>query len=976
MSLITLDFESFYDSDYSLSKMTTEEYIRNTRFQSIGFSIKHGAAPAEWFSGDHAYQRKVLGEVDWSRTAMLGHNNRFDAAILNWIFGYRPKMYLDTMSMARGLVGLATSCSLAKLGEYFALPMAKGHEVVNAKGKRLEDFTPGELAAYGSYCRNDTEMCYLLAQILMPQTLTSELQLQDWTIRAYVEPRIMLDRQVLDQELAAYHARKNTMLHACGILDVQVLRSDDALARILDSMGVSVPTKLSPKQKNPDGTPKRVWAFSKQDIEFMDLLEDEDERVVAVVEARLGTKSSIVQSRLERLVGISNRGPMPAPMVYAGATPTRRWSGDDNINIQNFPRNKLARDAENKPMLDPVTGEAVIIPSPLRRALTAPAGYRMAAADLSQIELRVNAWHSGQHDVLELLRAGGDVYSDQATALYGYEVTKKTGKTIHQVERFVGKTTELQCLAGGTLVLTNNGAKPIVSVSKDDKLWDGYEWVTHDGLVLRGRRVVQQWAGVDATADHQTRGWSRWALWSAATESIRFRALATLRASWSLLGMPRAERRWLLSNASAAAAAIRTQASRTGGEGGAHVAPRAPALQETWRGPRSMSLLAPVVVCMRSVKSMVARLLARVLVAVPSTKNRSITSTGSGEQPAAAAPVKAQPVGASRLSPSTSGARGTTCAPGLQGPLKKMPAFTLASLCATDGSGSRNSRLTQFFCRVGAALSVVSFSIAGIVRAATTPAIAGGSTPRRVLETYDLANAGPRNQFSIVTAAGLLVVHNCGYQCGPAKFIHSLKVAAKRDGIALPDTSELFGQRIVGGYREKRAAIRRFWYIAGDGLEKIAYGMEGSIGRYPIKDGRLWLPNGSYLYYPELRFEEKQGEGEQGCEWVYSRYQKGRKIRKKIYGGLLTENITQAVARLFVSDALLRLDGIRYPDGERVFHVIFSVHDELVVLYRDHLDEQYVRDTLEWAMTTNPGWAPDLPLACEIGIGDNYSDCK
>lgn len=660
MSLVTLDFESFYDTDYSLSKMTTEEYIRNSRFQSIGFAIKHGESTAEWFTGSEAYQTKILREVDWSQSAQLGHNNRFDAAILNWRFGCTPKFYLDTMSMARGLVGLATSCSLAKLGEYFQLPVVKGHEVVNAKGMRREDFTPDQLAAYGRYCANDTEMCFMLAKILMPRTLADELKLQDWTIRAYVEPAIILDRQALDEELAAYHRRKNALLHDAGILDVAVLRSDDTMARFLEQLGVDPPTKLSPKQKNADGSPKRVWAFSKSDIDFMDLLLDEDEKVVSLVEARLGTKSSIVQSRLERLIGISTRGPMPAPMVYAGATPTRRWSGDENINIQNFPRSKMARDANNQPVIDPATGEPVIIPSPLRRSLTAPPGFRMAAADLSQIELRVNAWQSGQHDVLDILRNGGDVYSDQATALYGYEITKKSGKSIHAVERFVGKTTELQC----------------------------------------------------------------------------------------------------------------------------------------------------------------------------------------------------------------------------------------------------------------------------------------------------------------------------GYQCGAAKFVHSLKVAAKRDGMVLPDTSEEFGQRIVNGYREKRSKIKRLWYIAGQGLEKLAYGMDGEIGPYPIKDAKIWLPNGSYLYYPELRFEEKQGEDEQGCEWVYTRYLKGRMVRKKIYGGMLVENITQAVARLFVSDALLRLDSIRYANGERVFKVVFSVHDELVVLFRDHLDEKYVRAALEWAMTLPQTWAPDLPLACEIGIGQNYAECK
>lgn len=661
MSLVCIDFETFYDPPtYGLKGMTTEEYIRHPWFQTIGFSLKIGDAPAQWFTGDDQYLANVLlRAVDWSKVAMCAHNARFDAAILNWRYGIKPRMYIDTMSMARGLVGMSTSCSLEKLGQYFKLPIQKGHEVVKAAGLRREDFSPQQMAEYGSYCVNDTEMAYLLADRMIPATLPSELKLQDWTIRSFVEPQLQLDGMVLRDELTAFLKRRQTMLADCGIADISVLRSDEQMSAALYGLGVVPPTKLSPKQKNADGTPKRVWAFSRQDIEFMDLLEDEDEKVVSLVEARIGSKSSIVESRLQRLIGVSTRGTLPMPMVYAGATPTRRWSGDDNINVQNFPRNKLKRDANNQPVLD-ANGDPVIDFSPLRRAIIAPPGKRMAAADLSQIELRVNAWQSGQRDVLDILINGGDVYSDQATALYGYEVTKKTGKTIHQVERFVGKTTELQC----------------------------------------------------------------------------------------------------------------------------------------------------------------------------------------------------------------------------------------------------------------------------------------------------------------------------GYQCGGLKFLHSLKVAAKRDGMVLPESSEEFGHRVVKGYRTKRDKIVNFWWAADRALEAMAYGTPARLGPYEIRDFRLWLPNGSYLYYPELRREEKKGEGEIGTEWVYDRYQKGRMQRKTIYGGKFVENITQAHARLFVSDALLRLETLKYADGRRVFEAVFMVHDEIVVLFDTNLSDDYVKQALTWAMTTAAPWAPDLPLACEVGIGLNYAECK
>ncbi|MCJ5779134.1 DNA polymerase, partial [Klebsiella pneumoniae] len=159
------------------------------------------------------------------------------------------------------------------------------------------------------------------------------------------------------------------------------------------------------------------------DVEFMDLLESDDEAIAALVEARLGLKSSILQSRIERFLSISRRGLLPVPLLYAGATPTRRWSGTDQINLQNLPRSKKGS------------------PSPLRQAICAPPGYKLVAADLSQIELRANCWQSGQNDVLELLRTGGDTYADMATAVFGYPVHKDT----HPNERFVGKTAVLGC---------------------------------------------------------------------------------------------------------------------------------------------------------------------------------------------------------------------------------------------------------------------------------------------------------------------------------------------------------------------------------------------------------------------------------------------------------------------------------------------------------------------------------------------------
>ena len=71
MQIITLDFETYYDKDYSLSKITNEEYVRDARFQIIGVGVKVDDAPAEWFSGTHREIKVFLSQFDWANAMML-----------------------------------------------------------------------------------------------------------------------------------------------------------------------------------------------------------------------------------------------------------------------------------------------------------------------------------------------------------------------------------------------------------------------------------------------------------------------------------------------------------------------------------------------------------------------------------------------------------------------------------------------------------------------------------------------------------------------------------------------------------------------------------------------------------------------------------------------------------------------------------------------------------------------------------------
>ena len=406
MNIITLDFETYYSREFSLTKLTTEEYVRSDSFQTIGVSIKENDGETKWFSGTHKEILDFLSHYDWSNSFALAHNAMFDSAILSWRFGIQPMAWLDTLSMARATDGLEAGNSLAKLAVRYDLGR-KGTEVIEALGKRREDFSKHDLSAYGGYCNNDVELTYALFHVLVQRFSRSELQLISLTIKMFSEPVLQLDTPLLEQHLMQVQAKKERLLEQC-IANKETLMSNNKLAELLISMGVEPPMKESPR------TGKVTFAFAKNDEEFKELAQHPDLRVQTIVAARLGIKSTLEETRTQRFINISMRGRMPVPLRYYAAH-TGRWGGDDKLNLQNLPRKSLLKDS-----------------------IIAPKGYVLVDADSSQIEARIVAWLSGQNDLVTAFERKEDVYKIMASAIYNKAETE-----IDAGERFVGKTTIL-----------------------------------------------------------------------------------------------------------------------------------------------------------------------------------------------------------------------------------------------------------------------------------------------------------------------------------------------------------------------------------------------------------------------------------------------------------------------------------------------------------------------------------------------------
>ncbi|MNQ61505.1 DNA polymerase I [compost metagenome] len=501
MRFLAFDAETLYctKTGYTLSRMTAEEYVRDSRFELIGFALGYLGQPKQWYTGDLDYLRSVARSIDWSDTFVVGHNaSMFDSLILTEVLGVRPAHWGCTLQLARCLHGskdaegknISNSLSaVAKLyrREIEALlgrPLEKGDEVVRADGKRRCDFTDYELAKYGQYCIDDTDLADAVWRVLSPKFPKSELFLASTVTKMWAEPRIQLDTDLLAAMKVELAERKAELLTKVAdlmgvgatmapderLLHTQkLLRSDLKFAELLRAFDVEPPTKLSPKRRDANGRALEVYAFSKTDQAMTELLEyeeseDEDTNlaVQALAAARIGSKSTIAESRVDRFLGISQRGLLPVPLEY-GKTLTHRLSGGGRLNMQNMSQTKpiTKRTPPNSLIVTPAgwsrlskrapdmsqildahgrvwnTGDCHV--AGLRDTLMAPPGYRLVVCDSSTIELRVAHALCGERETVDALRRGEDLYCRFASVFFSRPITKADKK-----ERQHGKVAMLQ----------------------------------------------------------------------------------------------------------------------------------------------------------------------------------------------------------------------------------------------------------------------------------------------------------------------------------------------------------------------------------------------------------------------------------------------------------------------------------------------------------------------------------------------------
>jgi DNA polymerase I-like protein with 3'-5' exonuclease and polymerase domains len=846
MSFVTLDFETFYSREFSLSKMTTEEYVNNPSFEVIGVAMKIDNDEPQWFSGTHAEIKAWLNQVDWTNSAVLCHNTQFDGAILAFTFGIIPAKYFDTLCMARAIHGVDAGGSLAALAERYMLGK-KGTEVLDALGKRRSDFTKEDLARYGGYCINDVNLTYdLFIQLLEVGFPANELDLIDMTLRMYTQPVLSVDDALLVTRLEEIKEEKHTLLtglkNKLGCETEEDVRkklaSNPQFAALLTEFGIDPPMKISPT------TNKETYALAKNDEGFIELTEHDDPFIQQLCAVRLGTKSTIEESRIERFIGIGsrNRGRLPIPLKYYGAH-TGRWAGADAVNFQNLP----SRDKKKKA---------------LKNSVVAPPDHVIINCDSSQIEARVLAWLAGQEDLVQQFAKGDDVYSVFAGKVYKKPVSKKD-----PVERFVGKT----CFASGTLVLTDSGYKPIDKITSGDRLWDGIEWVSHGGVICQGMKLVLAQHGVEATKDHEIlteHGWREWQ--EVLSESSLFQSALSL---VNLLSSGINEQRG---------------SGRVGSPSSVVVADG----KDLWPGTTLKADDQRGVVCaLRKQQHLLGGINIKGLYRMSTTELGYLTDC------------------LRRLGDVITRKTGYSSITGHEGSLSLKSGETTALLfldtfrrwtIGTDRTTTWTG-LTQ--------TKDMSREILGSYLDQLTLKIKGAwqiwkqklNYSKKKTLVYDLVNCGPRHRFTVLTSQGPIIASNCvlglGYGTGAKKLQHTLKT--QPPGADLPEAE---CKRIVDLYRQTNYKIPALWHECDLALNHLISWPKGTkeyaLGQHKclwITERGIRLPNGLHIRYSKLRKENDR--------FIYT----SRKGVVNIWGGAMVENVVQALARIIVGEQMLEI---------------------------------------------------------------------
>lgn len=941
--LVTLDFETFYDDAYTLSKLSTSEYIRDPRFKAQMVGIKIGNKPTKTYH-TAASITLALRSINWDTHAVLAHNCQFDSFILGHHYGIVPHRYYDTLSMARGLHSNEIGAGLHEVSIFYGgegkieggLEPTKG--VVNWPAQLIK--------ATSKYCANDVEECYRIFREMAKIYPADEMELIHMTMRMFCAPVLRVDIPRVKAEHAREVAhRQKTLVESIpnieqydtwdrsgpkpkylGVLDKKsgrddltgderiaavakkVMGSNERFVNVLVEAGVpkdKIPMKLSDawmklrgEEREKQIDKKWTYAFAKTDLNFIDLPDAvwEMHPDWSPENPRDVMRASLLEDRLTRLVA----GRL-ATKSTTNITRAARFieAGRDGMKLPvgyGYARAHTLRWGGNNKM----NMQNLVRGGELRLSILADEGHVLVVCDSGQIEARVNGWLWDQDDLLDAFRAS-DAYNlrvegmekkdrplpeeheKDAYCRYASDVYSRPINVNDKDERQLGKI----CIAEGELVLTPRGPVPIERVALTDLLWDGVEWVSHCGVVDQGIREVITYDGLAATPDHE--------VFTTDGRILQIGRAASEMARLQVTGIEGRSLRFC--DRAVVADTPRKRLSVRQGEmrpdwyyeadvPGQLAAREDDLVSEEWAASDAAcaSLGAQVRRDYEPLPEFCGPGLGEL---------RGAGHTLDVRQPDGLHPMgvdESPTPGLSRCGDRPSGQRrplrARESAPGDQSPAGAEP--TEHSPGGMAWAGGALGRVPEPAQPRSDRATGPSGPVGGADRGVRTAEC--GSAPqelalnRRQARVYDIVNAGPRRRFTVSGRLVLNCVLGLGFKMGAQKLQMTLArgaMGAPRMNFPLADV-----QKMVGIYRSRNHRIVAGWAICKGIIGDMAMGVEGThkcITWGGDGDGNGWirLPNGLHLKYPDL----KQGVNEEHGfpEWTYQ----AGEIRKKLYDGLL-----------------------------------------------------------------------------------------
>ncbi len=476
MNIVTVDFETYYDSEYSLRKMTTIEYIMSPMFQPIMMSYAINDEPIRTAIG-YPQIRDVLASIDWNNTILNAQNTIFDGTIIKQRFGYEARYYADTMAMARvtgaHIFDGASLDAIAKVLQAvgYAVP-PKGKAVTSASGKRLYDMyetkpylaehsltNPADveqahqlLKAYQEYCENDVLLAKQAFLYFSSLVTPSEMMYSDMILKCYILPQMKLDLPIIQEEIKRIEIRDvnratdvaNKYFEGSIPALRATCRSAVKFTEFLHQLGGRLEYELGEDDdyyflipyKYSEKKGKNEPCYSKSYAGMMEMCDHPDPNIADIFKMKLAMTSSIEMSRAKRFESIAQLDVgFGMPYSVSGAH-THRLGGSGGLNVQNLSSGRKE-------------GQS----NALKRSITAPEGYKVVVFDSSQIELRTGAFIANDQNTLDLFRTGKDPYSVQAAQLYGGdpdEIKKNAKAHIEPfaMQRQLAKSALLSCIYG------------------------------------------------------------------------------------------------------------------------------------------------------------------------------------------------------------------------------------------------------------------------------------------------------------------------------------------------------------------------------------------------------------------------------------------------------------------------------------------------------------------------------------------------